>query len=256
MKYENKLSLQIFILGTIILLIVYYVAYRYNYLNIIQIELEHTSELVDELSVNFEQRLLEKVKTNKTLSTTSLLKNKLIESNNTYGNYSDKDRGEIINLQNNKWTAIKDENNAFILEFTNNELAQFLKEQQKNLPGEYGEIFVTNKYGVIVASTSKLSTLAHAYKYWWQGAYDNGKGLVFFDDRGYDESVGGYVLGVVVPIKEANEIIGILKVNLNILGSIGEILGVTKNKKHGEFKLVRSGGEIIYDNKNTPLSNF
>ncbi len=255
MKYETKLSLQIFILGTIILLIGYYIAYRYNYMTNMQHELIHTNVIANELSVNFEQRLLEKVKTNRTLSVTPILKNKLIESNNTYGNYFDKERDEIINFKNNKWKAIKNENDAFILEFTNNEAAQFLKEQQKNLSGEYGEIFLTNKYGVIIASTAKLTTLAHAHKYWWKGAYNNGKGTVFFDDRGYDESVGGYVLGIVLPIKEDNKIIGILKVNLNILGSISEMLISSRNEELGEFKLIRSGGKIIFDNKNAPLSN-
>ena len=86
MKYETKLSLQIFLFGTIIFFIGYYIIYRYNYKTIIQKELEHTSSLVDELSKYFEQRLLEKVKTNQTLSITPIVKNKLIESNNTYGN--------------------------------------------------------------------------------------------------------------------------------------------------------------------------
>lgn len=255
MKYETKLSLQIFTLGTIVLIIGYFIVYKYSYSEIIQIELKHTNSIVNELSVDFEQRLLEKVKTNRTLSITPTIKTELIESNNIYSKYSDKERDEKISYQNNKWKTIKNKDDAFILEFTNNDIAKFLKEQQKNLPGEYGEIFLTNKYGVIIAATSKLTTLAHAHKYWWKGACNDGIGTVFFDDRGYDESVGGYVLGIVIPIKENNEIIGILKVNLNILGSISEMLTSSQYEDVGEFKLIRSGGEIIFDNKNKPLFN-
>jgi len=255
MNYEKKLSLQIFILGTIILSVGFYIAYSYNQKIIIQQELENTKYIVKELSDNFGQRLLEKVKTNKTLSAAPIIRNKLIESNSTYGQYSDSKRNEIIKIKNNKWQKIKDENNAFILEFTNNDVAKFLKDQQKRFPKEYGEIFLTNKYGAIIASTSKLTTLAHAHKYWWQGAYQNGEGAVFFDDRGFDDSVDGYVLGIVIPIKEDNKIIGILKANLNIIGSINELLINSQNENIGEFMLIRSNGDIIFDNKNTPLSN-
>ena len=62
-----------------------------------------------------------------------------------------------------------------------------------------------------------------------------------------DESVGGYVLGIVIPVKEGNEIIGILKVNLNILGSISKIISNNQSTHVGELKLIRSGGLIIFE---------
>jgi len=247
MKYETKLALQIFIIGTIILSIGLYATYRYNYSTIVQQELHHTASIVDEVSVNFGQQLIEKIKTNQTLSIVPILINAVKTSNSTLRNFSEKERNEIIHHQNEKWQAIKDENNAFILEYTDNNAAQFLKAQQNNLKGEYGEIFLTNKYGALVASTSKLTTLAHAHKYWWQGAYNNGLGTVFIDDRGYDESVNGYVLGLVIPVKEDDQIIGMLKVNLNILGVISEMILSSQSDDAGDFKLIRSGGEIIFE---------
>jgi PAS domain S-box-containing protein len=129
-----------------------------------------------------------------------------------------------------------------------------LKKQQALLKNEYGEIFLTNKFGALVASTAKLSTFAHGQKYWWLGSYNNGKGKVFFDDRGYDDSVGGYVLGLVVPVKKDNQIIGILKCNLNILGSISELIFSAQDKLIGNLKLTRSGGMIVYEEGFEPLS--
>ncbi|MCK5145361.1 HAMP domain-containing histidine kinase [bacterium] len=254
MKYETKLALQIFTLGTIILAIGLFTAYRYNSRAILQHELNHTELVVDAVSGNFEQLLLEKVKTNQTLSITPIINNALITSNCTFGNLSEKERNEKIYLQNEQWKATEDEKDAFILEFTHNSVAQFLKEQQNNLKGEYGEIFLTNKYGALVASTAKLTTFAHAHKYWWKGAYNNGLGAVFLDDRGYDNSVDGYVLGVVIPIKEENKIIGMLKVNLNILGAISEMILNSQNETAGDFKLIRSGGEIVFERESAPLS--
>jgi len=247
MKYETKLALRIFIIGTIILSIGLYATYRYNYLTIIQQELRNTASIVDEVSINFGQELREKIKTNKTLSIAPILINAVKTSNSELSHFSKKERDEIIYHQNEKWKAIKDENNAFILDYTDNNVAQFLKAQQNNLKGEYGEIFLTNKYGALVASTSKLTTLAHVNKYWWQGAYNNGLGTVFIDDRGYDDSVNGYVLGLVIPIKEDDQIIGMLKVNLNMLGVISKMILSKQSVDVGDLKLIRSGGDIIFE---------
>jgi len=253
-RYEHILSIRIFIICLIILSIGIYSTYKYSQKLLIKNELEYVSNIADKLSVDIDQSLLEKVKTNKTLSNTPLILNALIESNKTYNQYSENNRTKIITKKNNTWKKIQNENDPFILEYTDNTIARFLKKQQETLSGEYGEIFVTNKFGVIIASTSKLTTLSHSHKYWWKGAYSNGKGTIFFDDRGYDESVGGYVLGLVIPIKKDNEIAGILKVNLNILGSVNEILADSKNKENYSYKLIRSGGEIVFDNIHTPLS--
>ncbi len=254
MRYQTKLALQIFVLGAIILSIGLYASYRHNYNTIIKHELVHTVSLVDEVSVDFERQLLEKVKTNQTLSITPIIKDALKTSNNSYDSLSEIERDEKKYQLNKKWKATEDEDDAFILEFTNNSVAHFLKEQQNNLKGEYGEIFLTNKYGALVASTAKLTTFKHDNKYWWEGAYNNGSGSVFFDDRGYDESVDGYVLGLVIPIKENNEIIGILKVNLNILGAVSKMLLRSQDMDFGDFKLIRSGGEIIFEKGAAPLS--
>jgi len=121
----------------------------------------------------------------------------------------------------------------------------------------YGEIFLTNRFGVMIASTGKLTTLAHSHKYWWQASYDDGRGKIFFDDRGFDESVEGYVLGVVVPIKYENEIIGILKSNVNIIGPLTEITGnddAEKVEKLQTVRIVRTNGLIVAEEGVEPLT--
>ncbi len=255
MRYAIKLGLKIFILGVIVLFIALFAVYHGNYNSIINNEFQHTASVVNAISTNLEKLLAEKIKITKTLSITPILKEALEASNRSYRKLSEIRKNEKIHLQNEKWKTIKNEKDAFILEFTDNNAALFLKEQQNNIEGEYGEIFLTNKYGALVASTAKLTTFAHAHKYWWQGAFNNGEGTVFFVDRGYDDSVGGYVLGLVLPVKQGDEIIGILKVNLNILGAISTLILSPRHEHFGDFKLVRSGGEIIFEEGSEPLKN-
>jgi len=254
MKFSNKLSLSILMTGVIVLILLSFTIYKLSYNSLIKSQFMYTKSIADKVSGDIDLLLFEKVKTALTLANTPIIKKALETSNFFYANLSDEKRKESIKLLNEKWKSTKDPTNNFILKFTDNKVSHFLNNQQATLKGEYGEIFLTNKFGALVASTSKLSTFAHGHKYWWLGSYNNGKGAVFFDDRGYDDSVGGYVLGVVVPIKKGTEIIGILKCNLNILGSISELISGAKDKLIGNFKLTRSGGMVVFEEGFEPLS--
>jgi len=247
MKFSNKLSLSILITGMIVLIIVSYTIYKISYDSVIKSQLMYTKSIADEISDDIDHLLYEKVKTTLTLANTPIIKKALEKSNLSYADLLDEKRTKSIKLLNEKWKSTKDPADNFILKFTDNKASRFLKNQQALLKGEYGEIFLTNKFGALVASTAKLSTFSHGHKYWWLGSYDNGEGAVFFDDRGYDDSVGGYVLGLVVPVRKRTEIIGILKCNLNILGSISQLISGAEDKSVGKFKLIRSGGMVVFE---------
>ncbi len=254
MKFSNKLSFVILVTGMIVLLLLSSAIYVTSYNSIIKSQFQYTKSIANEISDDIDQLLYEKVKTTLTLANTPIIKKVLETSNFSYANLSEEKRKKSIKLLNKKWKSIKDPNNNFILKFTDNKVSQFLKSQQASLKGEYGEIFLTDKFGALVSSTAKLSTFAHGHKYWWLGSYNNGRGAVFFDDRGYDDSVGGYVLGLVVPVRKGGEIIGILKCNLNILGSISKLISGAHDKLLGKFKLTRSGGMIVFEEGYEPLS--
>jgi len=254
MKLQNKLSFAILSAGVMVLILLSVTVYKFNYDAILKSQAKHTQSIVYEVSSDIDLLLHEKVNTALTLANTPILKNELETSNLSYANLSDEKRKESIKLLNEKWRSTKEPTDSFILKFTDNKTSRFLKDQQAVLKGEYGEIFLTNKFGALVASTAKLSTFSHGHKYWWLGSYNNGEGAAFFDDRGYDESVGGYVLGLVVPIKKGTEIIGILKCNLNILGSISNLISGERDKLIGRFKLTRSGGMVVFEEGFEPLS--
>jgi PAS domain S-box-containing protein len=254
MKFSNKLSFIIFTTGLTALIILSFAIFKLNYDSVIVSQSGFTQSIANEISDDMNYMLIEKIKTTLTLANCNTIIQALEESIASYTDLPDKKREESIKQLNEKWKSTKDPADNFILEFTDNKAAQFLKKQQTLLKDEYGEIFLTNKFGALVASTAKLSTFAHGHKYWWLGSYNNGKGAVFFDDRGYDDSVGGYVLGLVVPIKKDNQIIGILKCNLNILGSINKLILSATDNLIGEFKLTRSGGMVVLEEGFEPLS--
>jgi two-component sensor histidine kinase/HAMP domain-containing protein len=254
MKFSTKLSSAILFTGIISLIIFSCVLFRFSSDEVIKSQFSQTKSIATEVANDLDHLLSEKVKTALTLANTPILKNVLEMSNFFYGNFSDEKRAESIKLLNKQWKSTKDPNDNFIQKFTDNKASHLLKNQQTLLKDEYGEIFLTNKFGALVASTAKLSTFAHGHKYWWLGSYNNGVGAIFFDDRGYDESVGGYVLGLVVPIRKDKEVIGILKCNLNILGNVSKLILGAEDKLIGKFKLIRSGGMVVFEEGFEPLS--
>jgi len=254
MKFSNKFTLAIFLSGVIVLILSSFSIYKFNYDLILTSQFRQTESIADEVSDNIDQLLHEKIKTALTLANTPLIKKSLEKSNLSFDNPSNEKREESIKHLNEKWKSVKDPVDSFILKFTDNKVARFLKDQQAILKGEYGEIFLTNKFGALVASTAKLTTFAHGHKYWWLGSYNNGEGSVFLDDRGYDDSVGGYVLGLVVPIRKGMEIIGILKCNLNVLGSVSKLISGAQHKLIGKLKLTRSGGIVVFEEGVEPMS--
>ena len=254
MKIQYKASITMTTVGIIIVLLL---SVGYEILNrqtIIDSELQNIENISDEISLHVNSHLKEHASVGATLASAPLILNTLQESNSEYTALSDEQRSKEIAIRNQKWKDITDINNPFIQTHLTTPVAEFLKIQQTVLSGRYGEIFLTNRYGVMIASTGKLTTLAHAHKYWWQAAYDDGRGRIFLDDRGYDTSVDGYVLGVVIPIKDDKEIIGILKCNVNIIGPLTDIVDGFNLRHAGKLQIVRTGGLIVAEHGVIPLS--
>ena len=254
MKFAPKLSLTIFLTGIMGILVIASITYHYNRTTVIELNKHQTAVLSRTIANDIDQLLIEKTKTALMLANTPLISEALRQSNEHYAQLPAADRQNTIKFLNMKWMDTKDKNAPFIREYTDNGVARYLREQQGVFDKEYGEIFLTNKFGALVASTSRLSTFAQGHKYWWLGAYSKGAGKVFFDDRGYDDSVAGYVLGVVVPVRDEHGIAGILKCNVNVLGAIDTLLANHNDEAEGELLLVRSGGLIVFGEGTEPLS--
>jgi len=255
MRFSSKLSFLNLIIGVVSVIALSLVIYFFSYTSFLKSQMKSIQTVTTEISNNIDFFLLEKKEKTITLANAPIILNALERSNFFYSRMTEKTRNKYINRQDRRWRFIKNKKNNFILKYTNNAISNFFKKQQSLFKGEYGEIFLTNKFGALLASTSKLSTFAHGYKYWWLAAYRHGKGATFFDDRGYDDSVGGYVLGIVVPIKRGGEVVGILKCNLNIFDNIDKLLSRAKKSSiFDKLKLVRSGGLVVYEKNVEPLS--
>ena len=209
------------------------------------------------ISFNLNNLFHDKIKTAAAMANGDTLQKALLESNAYFsGLGEDKRKAQIENL-NARWMDSTGTTETVVAERLHNPAAEYLYKQQRQFRDEYGEIFLTNKYGALVAATNKLTTLAHAHKYWWQEGYYGGTGRPFIDDRGFDSSVGGYVVGIVVPVRYKEEIIGILKCNVNIISFLKQIIDYNNfNEQAWDVTIARSNGQIILAEGTEPLSGY
>ncbi|MCK5516713.1 MAG: HAMP domain-containing protein, partial [Desulfobulbaceae bacterium] len=254
MKIQHKSSLLMFGIGVAFLITVSTIYYFHQRRSAVIHAQRSSHEQVKELAYHVEEHMKKDAHLTSTLASAPIIAESLVVSNATFSRLSEKERELEITRLNRKWMGIRDVNDPFIQSFMTNPIASYLMKQQEMFPDFFGEIFLTNRYGVILATTKKLTTLAHAHKHWWIGAYYKGKGRCFFDDRGFDESVKGYVLGIVVPVMKEDEVIGIMKCNIKILGSYSHAFDESTEKKPGTFSLVRSKGLIVFEKDIEPLS--
>jgi len=254
LKIRYKAAAVMTLLGVVIVILISVFYGLYNQKVIVDKELKNLENLSKEASLHVGSHLKEKAAIALTVSSAPLIRDALLKSNSTLAPLTDKIRKHEIKKQNRRWRETTDINDPFIQKYMKNAVAKFLKHQQILLPREYGEIFLTNRYGVMIATTGKLTTLAHAHKYWWLACYNDGQGRIFLDDRGFDTSVEGYVLGVVIPIKYENKILGILKCNFNIMGPLTDVVKEFSLNNIARLKIVRTGGLVVSEKDTIPLS--
>jgi len=246
MKLKNKIAGSIFVIGIIIISVIS-ISYYFWYQDVsVKEEEAIILDISKAVSHHIDNYIIEIKNTALTLSSSPIIRDMLLESNSDYAMLSDEKKEEKIEVLIQKWAETDDLNSSFIQEFLNNPVANHLKIQKKIIDERYGEIFITNQYGITIASTNKLTTLNHAHKYWWKASYNDGDGRVFLDDRGYDVSANGYVLGIVTPIIHNNKVIGIMKSNVNILDILEYVMkDYEELYKNSTVQIVRTGGEVV-----------
>ncbi|MFA7706621.1 MAG: ATP-binding protein, partial [Candidatus Omnitrophota bacterium] len=82
---------------------------------------------------------------------------------------------------------------------------------------EMVEIFLSDKYGGLVAASGKTTDFYQADEPWWQSAFAEGKSEIFIGDIEFDESSNTSGMTFALPIKDdAGRVIGIAKAVIDI----------------------------------------
>jgi HAMP domain-containing protein len=192
---------------------------------------------------------------------------KISLSNNKFENKPNVD--DYISRIDKDWIAGKD--TPSIRSILNNkmseELATHLNFYEKILKNRvFSEIYLTNKYGVIIASTGRTTDYLQADEQWYQKAISNNG--EYWGDVKYDESSTTFSIDLVVSLYDKfKNYVGILKGTL-ALTDIQKVMQVIQSKsqfKSMKLNLVDKEGFLIFSGtgqtlkkhgKDTSLSEF
>jgi PAS domain S-box-containing protein len=164
-------------------------------------------------------------------------------ANRAYEGKREADISARILALDEEWIAARGRN-AAAAKLRDSELSDFLKEWTAVEPRRYGEVFVTDQRGALAGATGSPSDYYQADEQWWAEALAGGRGAAFLDDRGYDESTKTLIIGVAVPVRDGDSIIGVLKANYN-LDALFALPFAGRLHEDGRTFLVRGNGQVI-----------
>lgn len=152
-------------------------------------------------------------------SLNKLVQDRVAEANALYGLNQEENLRQIKALDD-QWRAADKANNDFdplVRAALNGDVATELQEFKEAFP-ENVEVFVTDKYGANLAATNRTSDYYQADEEWWQAAYNNGQGAVYFGQPEFDESSQTFGLILAIPLYKHGtlEVAGILRTTVNI----------------------------------------
>lgn len=110
-----------------------------------------------------------------------------------------------------QWIKAKDTDPLIQSKITN-EIAGELQEYRSTFPDNV-EVFVTDKYGALVASTNRTSDYYQADEGWWQKAWNKGQGAIYIGQPVFDQSAQILGLTIAIPLYGHNsqEVVGVLR---------------------------------------------
>ncbi|MCC9605709.1 response regulator [Blastopirellula sp. JC732] len=181
----------------------------------------------------------------------------LIESNAEFAELSDIQG--TIDERDRQWRAHDPESEILSSEIDASPLSKELARQVALLndeygAAEYGEVFLTNRYGANVAETNRTSDYRQDDEVWWKAA---AKEAVYVDNVAYDESAGEYAISLCLRVDDANgDFLGVLKTVV----SLNEIIDVIDQRASQDsvlnVALIDSNQKYIYhsaESTRTPL---
>ncbi len=189
------------------------------------------------------RQIASEIKAARKLVTHPILQDAVKEANLSYENLEPKAIQDHMAKMDKEWTHA-DPDTPIVKERLSSLLGRRLR-ALKAADTNIAEIFLTDKYGGLIASSDKTSDFFQADESWWEYAYNNGKGDVFFGDLELDESSNIISSALAVPIEDnAGHAAGVVKVVLDI-GTFFQPLR--------EYKFGNTGHVDLVDEKTTEM---
>lgn len=142
-----------------------------------------------------------------------------------------------------QWQKAGDQD-ALVMSYLDNPVARRLMDYQVAFP-EHVEVFVTDRFGGLVAATQRPSDFYQADEAWWQAAWNNGQGAIHMGQPAWDESSRTFAMIIAVPVRDSTgQVIGILRSTYR-LADVVKSVEAARWGTTGRAKVVLPNGQYL-----------
>ncbi|MEI8350191.1 MAG: sensor histidine kinase [Candidatus Omnitrophota bacterium] len=206
------------------------------------------------LAHSIEMALMDEIRFLEIIATRPLWVDVVKQSNEQYSN---KGR-EVIEqqlLEMDKLWIQSEAGSSLMKEYLENRVSLSMRDVTV-LRKDIAEIFITDKFGALVAASGKTSDFYQADEAWWQKAYNNGNGALYMGDVEYDASSKTWVIPLAVPMREpgTGKIVGVCKEAFAIDRLFAQIAALELTDVSSIF-VMNKNGRILFGGGITPLSS-
>lgn len=192
-----------------------------------------------------------------TLALNKPLQDAVTSANAQYQGNANQIQAQLL-ARDTQWRAARDDVDPLIQTRLFQGGAIGLQSYQAIFPNNI-EIFVTDRYGGVVATTNRTSDYLQADEAWWQVADNQGQGAVSIGQPVYDDSSKASAVTIAVPVYRpgTREVIGVLRSTYR-LQALANLLLTNRFGATGDSDLLfakdqrlRSEGDLVAENPAT-----
>lgn len=154
---------------------------------------------------------------------------------------------ELLDMDQ-QWLAAADNSPLVqsVVDPQTNALTRQLQDFQEAFP-DHVEIFLTDRYGGLLAATGRTSDYYQADEAWWQAAYNGGQGAYYISQPEYDDSAGYTALDMAIPIVSASgQVAGIARTTFRIEAIYQAVAGLRLGET-GHVAVIDRTGIVLAD---------
>lgn len=187
-------------------------------------------------------QLVRQVNVLNSLTLSRSIHDRLLVVNSNYGDDPQQVEARLQQFER-QWVANVAANQGPLLSARLNNLvsAEFLKLQEK-FP-DNNKIFITDKYGGLLATTAPIPDYSQSDETWWQKTYNNGQGAIYISQPTTDDDsdIFGIIIGLPFYDDDGN-VIGVLRSTFNLASLVNLVTAGTDPQAGIDTELLFSSG--------------
>lgn len=168
----------------------------------------------------------------------------VLAANAAYATNDVTEIGDELSQRDLAWKAAAD-GDPLVQAVLNNAAGDELHKFRGYFPG-YNDLLLTDKYGAVLAATTRPNGFDQSILSWWKAAFHNGQGTIYISQPMLDPATGSRHQVFAIPIRAQinSDLVGILMAT-NRIEALAQLLVIEGLDQKVEYRLMLPTGEML-----------